>query len=58
MVLAPAASQKENTPQLGPLLESFVSLLQVGILGEVSGKGRSRIFISSPGVHFHVHGLH
>ena len=31
-------------------LEAFISLLQVGILGEVSGKGFSRIFISFPGV--------
>ena len=39
-------------------LEAFFSLLQAGILGEVSGEGFSRIFISSPGVSFQGHGLH
>ena len=31
-------------------LEALFSLLQAGILGEVSGEGFSRIFISSPAV--------
>ena len=33
-------------------LEAFVSPLQVGILGEVSGEGFSRIFISFTGMLF------
>ena len=32
------------------VLRVFISLLQVGILGEVSGEDFSRTFISSPGV--------
>ena len=38
-------------------LEIFISFLQEGILGEVSGKGFSRIFISFPGVPFQSYGL-
>ena len=36
----------------------FLCLLQAGNLGEVSGEGFSKIFISSPGVSFQRHGLH
>ena len=39
-------------------LEAFISFLKAGILGEASGKGFSRIFISSPGVPYQDHGLH
>ena len=39
-------------------LEAFIPFLQVGILGEVSGVGFSRICISSPGVPSQGHGLH
>ena len=42
--------------QRGPL--GFLSPLQVGILGEVSREGFSRIFISFPGVLFQGCGLH
>ena len=46
-------------PRGGALcLEAFFSLLQVGLLGEVSGEGFSRICISFPGVLFQGHGLH
>ena len=37
---------------------AFTSLLQAGILGEVSGEGFSGIFISSPGLPFQGPGLH
>ena len=33
-------------------LEAFISLLQVEVLGEVSGEGFSRMFINFPGVLF------
>ena len=36
----------------------FFSLLQAGMLGEVSGEGFSRIFIRSPDAHFQGPGLH
>ena len=39
-------------------LEVFLSLLHMGVLGEVSGKDPSRIFISFLGVSFQGHGLH
>ena len=42
---------------LTPCLEAFLSSLQVGILGEVSGEDLSRIFISFPGVIFQGCGL-
>lgn len=35
-------------------LKAFIFLLQTGILGEVSGEGFSRTFISSPGVTFRL----
>ena len=38
--------------------EAFISFSKVGILGEVSGEGFSRIVISSPGVLFQGCGLH
>ena len=55
--MAPAAPQRDSTCWV-LCLEGSLSLLQVGILGEVSGKGCSRIFISSPGVLSQGHGLH
>ena len=39
-------------------LEVFLSLLHMGVLGEVSGESFSRLFISFPGVPFQGHGLH
>ena len=39
-------------------LQAFSSLLQAGILGEVSGEGFSSIFISSQGLPFQGPGLH
>ena len=38
--------------------EAFISLLQAGTLGWVSGQGFSRRVISAPGVPFQGHGLH
>ena len=39
-------------------LSLYLSPLQAGILGEISGEGFSRMLISSPGVSFQGHGLH
>ena len=39
-------------------LEACISLLQTGILGQVSLEGFSRTVISSPGVPFQGHGLY
>ena len=38
--------------------EGFISLLQVGFLGEASGEDLNRIFISFPGVSFQGCGLY
>ena len=52
------AVPKGRTLKLGPLSCAFISFLQAGIVGEVSGESFSRIFISSPGVSFQGHDLH
>ena len=49
--MAQAAPQREGGSWVH-CLRAFISLLQVGILGEVSGEGFNRIFISFPGVLF------
>ena len=56
------ATQREKPSLLSPLSEGFylslISPLQVGILGEVSGEGFSRIFISSPNMLLQGRGLY
>ena len=42
--------QRESTLARSFVLRFLISLLQVGILGEVSGEGFNGIFISSPGI--------
>ena len=56
--MARAAPQGEKQAASVCCLEAFISLLQAGILGEVSGEDFSKIFISSPGAPFQGHGLH
>ena len=51
-----AAPQKESS-DTGSLVLRLLSLLQAGILGEVSGEGLSRTSISSPGAPFPRRGL-
>ena len=53
-----AGSQRDRTG-VGPSSEGFYLFLAGGnVRGGFSGKGFSRLFISSPGVPFQGHGLH
>ena len=47
----PGPPQRENW-SLVLCLEAFISLLQVGILGELAGEGFSTVFLICPGVPF------
>ena len=52
-----AAPQSEST-YAGSYGSRLLFLLQMGILGEVSGEGFSRMFTSSPGVSVYGQDLH